>query len=106
MPFRVYRRFSIIPGLRVNLSRSGASVSIGHRGGWFTFGPHGRRVTMGLPGSGLSYTQTYPSAKASRIAMVSHEAVPPASPPHAGHRSAFAIVVILLGLIVLAAVTK
>lgn len=53
---RFQRRFSLIPGLRVNLSKSGASLSVGRRGAWLNFG--GKRepnVTVGLPGSGLRY---------------------------------------------------
>src|SRR5262249_24875578 len=53
-----YRRLSLIPGLRVNLSKSGASLSIGHRGAWYTIGPRGSRATIGLPGTGLYYTAT------------------------------------------------
>jgi Protein of unknown function (DUF4236) len=52
MGLRFRRRLSILPGLRLNLSRSGASVSVGHRGAWVTVGQ--RRVTVGLPGTGLS----------------------------------------------------
>ena len=59
MSWRFRRRVALIPGLRLNLSRSGASLSIGHRGGWLTSGPHGRRrVTVGLPGSGLYWTES------------------------------------------------
>ena len=39
MTLRFFRRVRIIPGLRVNLSKSGASVSIGRRGAWYTIGP-------------------------------------------------------------------
>ena len=39
------RRLSFIPGLRVNPSKGGASLSIGHRGAWYTFGPRGHRPT-------------------------------------------------------------
>ena len=70
---RFTRRLTLIPGLRVNISKSGASLSIGHRGAWYTIGPHGRRATLGLPGSGLYWTE--------------HD--PPAPAPHAGHRAAF-----------------
>ncbi len=62
MPLRFWRRVHIIPGLRVNLSKSGASLSIGRRGAWYTVGPRGRRVTVGLPGSGLFLTQQFPPA--------------------------------------------
>ena len=75
---RFYRRVSLIPGLRLNASRGGLSLSIGHRGLWYTIGPHRhRRVTLGLPGSGL-WTET----------------IPPARAPRAGHRIAFAVLVI------------
>jgi hypothetical protein len=57
MGFRFYRRVRIIPGVRLNLSKSGVSASIGGRGAWFTLGPKGTRSTVGLPGTGLYYTQ-------------------------------------------------
>jgi hypothetical protein len=46
-----------MPGLRMNLSRSGVSLSVGRKGAWFTAGPRGRRATVGLPGSGLFWTE-------------------------------------------------
>jgi hypothetical protein len=42
----------------VNLSKSGASVSLGRRGAWVTIGSRGTRTTVGLPGTGISYTKT------------------------------------------------
>jgi hypothetical protein len=36
MPLRFSRRFSIVPGLRVNVGTRGASLSVGHRGAWWT----------------------------------------------------------------------
>ena len=57
MGFRFQRRFRILPGLRINVSKSGVSESIGGRGAWFTIGPRGTRTTVGLPGTGLSYTE-------------------------------------------------
>jgi hypothetical protein len=47
----------VLPGLRVNLSKSGASLSVGVRGAHLTLGKRSR-VTVGLPGSGLSWTQS------------------------------------------------
>ena len=57
MGFRFRRSFRVAPGLRINLSKSGVSESIGRRGAWFTIGPRGTRSTVGLPGTGLSYTE-------------------------------------------------
>ncbi|MBS0396467.1 MAG: DUF4236 domain-containing protein, partial [Proteobacteria bacterium] len=38
MGFRFQRRVRILPGLRLNLSKSGVSASVGGRGAWLTFG--------------------------------------------------------------------
>jgi uncharacterized protein DUF4236 len=54
---RFRRTFRIGPGLRLNLSKSGVSASVGRRGSWFTVGPRGTRETVGIPGTGLSYTE-------------------------------------------------
>jgi Protein of unknown function (DUF4236) len=51
MGFRLYRRFKILPSIRLNFSRSGVSASGAH----ITVG-HGKlRETVGLPGTGVSY---------------------------------------------------
>ena len=55
MGWRFRRRVRILPGLYINLSKSGGSVSIGGHGATLNLGPHGTRTTVGLPGSGLSY---------------------------------------------------
>jgi hypothetical protein len=54
--FRFYRRMRIFPGLSVNLSKSGPSLSLGMRGAHVTFGSHGIRKTVGIPGTGIYYT--------------------------------------------------
>jgi hypothetical protein len=51
-----YRKRIRVPFGRLNLSRSGASVSIGRPGAWLTLGHSRRRATLGWPGSGLSFT--------------------------------------------------
>jgi hypothetical protein len=50
---RLWRRKKIGPGLGINLSKSGPSISIGPRGAKVTIGPRGVRRTVGLPGTGL-----------------------------------------------------
>jgi hypothetical protein len=62
MPLRFTRRLSLVPGLRVNLSKRGASLSVGHRGAWYTVGPRGGRATLGLPGTGLFWMEKVPPA--------------------------------------------
>jgi hypothetical protein len=54
---RFRRRISIGPGLRLNVSKSGISTSVGTRGAWFTIGHGKTRETVGLPGTGVSYTE-------------------------------------------------
>src|SRR6188474_458154 len=54
MPIRFRRSFKIFPGVKVNVSKGGISVSIGKRGATLNFSKHGVRQTIGLPGSGLS----------------------------------------------------
>jgi hypothetical protein len=53
MGFRFSRRVSIIPGLRVNLSKLGASISIGTGAPGTCSGRMVARVTVGLPETGL-----------------------------------------------------
>src|ERR1700674_4024474 len=53
---RFYRRVHLCPGLSVNLSRSGPSLSVGIRGAHVTVGRTGVTKTVGLPGTGLFYT--------------------------------------------------
>jgi len=63
MSFRFWRRIRIAPGVTLNLSKTGGSLSFGVRGAHFTVGPHGKRVTAGIPGTGLFYTNTLSGSK-------------------------------------------
>jgi len=56
MGFRFRRSIRVAPGVKLNLGRKSASVSVGTRGLWYTTGTSGQRVTAGIPGTGLSYT--------------------------------------------------
>jgi len=55
MGFRFRRTLKILPGLRLNFSRSGVSATAGVRGASVTLGKKGTYANVGLPGSGLSY---------------------------------------------------
>jgi Protein of unknown function (DUF4236) len=56
MGFRFRKIISVLPGVKVNLSKSGASTSIGGHGATVNVGTSGKRtVTLGIPGTGLSY---------------------------------------------------
>ncbi|HEY2980915.1 MAG TPA: DUF4236 domain-containing protein, partial [Anaerolineales bacterium] len=58
MPIRYYRSFKILPGVRINVSKSGISTTVGPRGFKLTFNKHGIRRTIDLPGTGL-YATSY-----------------------------------------------
>ena len=66
--FRFFRRFSILPGLKLNMSKSGLSTTLGDGGAQITAGPRGVRRTFGLPGTGLYYTSTGSSGARSGVA--------------------------------------
>ena len=56
MGLRFQRRIKIFPGVYINLSKSGISASVGGKGATINMGSTGRRmVTLGVPGTGLSY---------------------------------------------------
>jgi hypothetical protein len=56
MPLRFQRRIRISPGISLNFNKKSVSASFGRRGAHLTVGPKGRRTSIGLPGTGLSYT--------------------------------------------------
>lgn len=102
MGLRFYRRVHLCPGLSVNLSRSGPSLSVGIRGAHVTVGPTGVTKTVGLPGTGIFYTSRngmhtgYHSAKQDAQVTPDEQA--------AANRSAErTIVVFVLGAILLVA---
>lgn len=55
MGLRFSRRITLAPGIRMNLSMSGISWSVGPRGASVSLGKRGTFANVGLPGSGLSY---------------------------------------------------
>jgi hypothetical protein len=56
MPIRIRKTFTLFPGVKVNLSKSGMSLSVGRKRFTLNFSKHGIRQTTGLPGSGISHT--------------------------------------------------
>jgi hypothetical protein len=65
--FRFRRSFKILPGVRWNLGKKSSSVSLGGRGFHYTIGSYGSRTTVGLPGTGLSYTSVSRRKRAERL---------------------------------------
>jgi hypothetical protein len=82
--FRFQRRIKILPGLAINISKSGVGFSAGGRGFHAGIDSKGRRYTSAsLPGTGISWRQ-YQKAKP-------HHSLPPhveprIAPPDGGHQ--------------------
>lgn len=59
MGIRVRKSIKLMPGVRLNISKSGISTSIGVKGATVNLKPGRKaRATVGIPGTGLSYTST------------------------------------------------
>ncbi|HVZ83972.1 MAG TPA: DUF4236 domain-containing protein [Terracidiphilus sp.] len=59
MGWRFRQSFTVVPGLRLNLSRSGLSASIGGAPFTLNLGPRGLTGTASIPGTGLSYRHRF-----------------------------------------------
>lgn len=57
MGFRFRKTIRLMPGVRLNLSRTGVSTSLGTDGATVNVSKRGVRGTVGIPGSGLSYSE-------------------------------------------------
>ena len=68
MGFRFRRRIKIAPGIRLNIGKNGMSTSVGRRGFTMNIGRGKTRTTVGLPGTGLSYSDGSSYATTSRSA--------------------------------------
>lgn len=56
MGFRFRKIISVLPGVKVNLSKTGVSTSLGGKGATVNVGSTGKKtLTLGVPGSGMSY---------------------------------------------------
>jgi hypothetical protein len=63
--FRFRRRLRIVPGLHLNLSRSGISATVGVPGLRVTLGKR-PALNVGLPGTGISYRESLGGAPPER----------------------------------------
>jgi len=104
MGFRFRRTIKLLPGVTLNLNKTGVSVSAGVRGAKVTVGKNGVRQTVGLPGTGLSHT-TYTKYGNNSAPRVSSYA-PSSGQSQTNISSPGAIIVIGLFLLIIFAVTK
>jgi hypothetical protein len=96
MGLRFQRRVRILPGVTLNFSRKGVSTSVGVRGARVTFGHGQRRITTGVPGTGLSHTTVTRTRNSRRVRQWTGA--------RSGRRWVAVVLVCVLAAIVLAAV--
>lgn len=70
---RFRKSLKIAPGIRVNLSRSGTSLSVGGRGATANFSKRGTRTTLGIPGTGLSFVSSSGGASQAAVRRAERE---------------------------------
>lgn len=61
MATRFQKRIKVLPGVTVNIGKTGVSTSVGVKGAHVTVGNGKTRTTVGIPGTGLSHTTIQPS---------------------------------------------
>src|SRR5512147_3070511 len=56
MPIRIRKSINLFPGVKVNFSKGGTSITVGKKGFHLNFSKRGVRQTVGIPGTGISET--------------------------------------------------
>jgi hypothetical protein len=57
MPLRLRKIIPLLKGFKLNVAKTGVSISAGKQGSIFNFGRNGIRTTIGKPGTGASYQE-------------------------------------------------
>ena len=77
MGFRFRKSIKILPGTRLNVSKSGVGISTGVKGARISTGPSGTRVTTSIPGTGIYNVQNIGDGKSKpAAAKVSPTSIP------------------------------
>ncbi len=64
------KSITIFPGVKLNISKTGLSISAGKKGAHVNASTSGRKsVTVGAPGTGLSYTKTISSGSRKKTTL-------------------------------------
>lgn len=63
---RFQKRFTIMPGVRVNVGKTGVSTTVGRRGTSVNVGKGGVHGNAGIPGTGLSMRKRLDGGEAPR----------------------------------------
>jgi len=75
MATRFQKRIKVLPGVTVNIGKTGVSTSVGIKGAHVTVGNGKTRTTVGIPGTGLSHT-TIQSSASSQLSSDVQSAMP------------------------------
>ncbi len=68
MGFRFRKSIKLFPGFKINLTHKGiSSASIGKPGASLNIGKKSTRTSVGIPGTGLSYSKHQPYSKKTRV---------------------------------------
>lgn len=75
MGFRFQKRIRLLPGIRLNLSKTGASVTVGKTGLSVNLSKDGATGNVGIPGTGLAYREKISSSsmQAQELAPIEQE---------------------------------
>jgi DNA segregation ATPase FtsK/SpoIIIE-like protein len=88
MGCRFRQALRVFPGLRLNLSKSGVSTSLGTQGATLNVSTKGIRGTAGIPGSGVSYSQMVLPVRGGAASSAPRMAKPTDQPKQDGGKSA------------------
>ncbi len=99
MPFRFRRTIRVAPGLSINLGKKSASLRVGGRGAGYTISTNGNRTTtVGLPGTGISWTKTIRPARVSGAPAPQQPPIRASSPSLAFWQRSWVIVACIIFL--------
>ncbi|WP_180062070.1 DUF4236 domain-containing protein [Acinetobacter sp. YH12120] len=104
MSFRFKKSLKILPGIRLNISKNGLnSVTIGKPGASVNISKKGKQATVGIPGTGLSYSQKLPSRTDTRSRSPSTPSTPstPSSVEPNSKQTISPTKIIVIGLLVI-----
>lgn len=102
MGLRFYKRVHLFPGVSVNVSRSGPSLTVGVRGAHVTVGRTGVTRTVGLPGTGIYYT-SHSGYHSGFHSAHSETPLPPAEQASVDRKAEGMMVILVMVIVVLIA---
>ena len=109
MGFRFRKSIKLFPGFKINVSKKGvSSVSIGPRGATLNVGEHGTRATVGIPGTGISYSEQVSTTSdgAEQIRGATSQTIDQPKAPSRAIERVKTSLIIVLGLVIIALLLK